>query len=104
MIIYSVTVTMDQIIEADWVAWMRTKHIPEVMETGCFAAAHLQRLLDPAPEPGVATYNVQYECPTMEAYEVYREIHAPALQADHSERYKDKFVAFRTILKREDSF
>jgi hypothetical protein len=29
----------------------------------------------------------------------YQEIEAPALQADHNQRYKDKFVAFRTILE-----
>lgn len=104
MIIYSVTVTIDELIERDWVAWMRTKHIPDVMDTGFFASAHLQRLMDPAPEPGVATYNVQYECPNLEMYETYRELHAPALQAEHQARYKDRFVAFRTLLKREDSF
>ena len=104
MIIYSVTVSMDLDIEGNWVAWMRTKHIPDVLETGYFYAAHLHKLLDPAPEEGVATYNVQYECPTMEAYETYRDTEAPRLQAEHTERYKDRFVAFRTLLNRVDSF
>ena len=104
MIIYSVTVTMDHGIEEDWLAWMRTKHIPDVMETGCFMAAHLHRLLDPMPEMGVSTFNVQYECVSMDAYEAYVELHAPRLQTEHTLRYKDRFVAFRTILRREDSF
>lgn len=104
MIIYSVTVSIDNAVEADWVAWMRTKHIPDVMETGCFQAAHLQRLLDPLPEAGVSTFNVQYECLSMEAYEVYSELHAPQLQTEHAMRYKDRFAAFRTLLRREDSF
>jgi Domain of unknown function (DUF4286) len=104
MIIYSVTVTMDHGIEEDWLAWMRTKHIPDVMDTGCFMAAHLHRLLDPMPETGVSTFNVQYECVGMEAYEAYVELHAPRLQTEHTLRYKDRFVAFRTILRREDSF
>lgn len=104
MIIYSVTVTLDTAVETDWVAWMRTQHIPDVMETGCFSAAHLQRLLDPEPDPGLATYNIQYECPNMETYEAYRDQFAPQLQYDHTMRYKDRFVAFRTLLRREDSF
>lgn len=104
MIIYSVTVTIDNAVESDWVAWMRTKHIPDVMETGCFVAGHLQRLLDPMPEAGVSTFNVQYECVSKDAYEAYVELHAPRLQSDHAMRYKERFVAFRTLLLREDSF
>lgn len=104
MIIYSVTVTIDNGVETDWVAWMRTQHIPDVMETGCFVAAHLHRLLDPMPETGLSTFNVQYECASMEAYEAYQSLHAPRLQFEHTMRYKDRFVAFRTLLGREDSF
>jgi hypothetical protein len=104
MIIYSVTVSIDNAVEADWVAWMRTKHIPNVMDTGCFQTGHLQRLLDPLPEAGVSTFNVQYECASIEAYEAYVALHAPRLQTEHAMRYKDRFAAFRTLLKREDSF
>jgi hypothetical protein len=104
MIIYSVTVTLDKQIEANWLAWMRTKHIPDVLETGYFEEAHLQRLLDPGPEEGLVTFNIQYHCPSLERYFEYQKIAAPRLQAEHTERYKDQFVAFRTLLQREDSF
>lgn len=104
MIIYSVTVSIDAAIEADWVAWMRTRHIPDVLDTRCFHAAHLQRLLDPQPEPGLLTFNIQYECRLMEDYLRYQEQFALALQQAHTERYRDQFVAFRTLLRREDSF
>ncbi|MFM2376324.1 MAG: hypothetical protein RLZZ165_1421 [Bacteroidota bacterium] len=104
MIIYSVTITVDNAVEADWVAWMRTKHIPDVLETGYFQGAHLHRLLDPAPEAGSSTFNVQYQCESLQLYEQYRDMEAPRLQQEHLSRYKDRFVAFRTILRREDSF
>jgi hypothetical protein len=104
MIIYSVTVSVDNAVEADWVAWMRTQHIPDVMETGYFKAAHLHRLLDPAADPGSSTFNIQYECESLEAYREYQEKEAPRMQHAHLARYKDRFVAFRTLLRREDSF
>lgn len=104
MIIYSVTVTVDKAVEADWVAWMRTKHIPDVMETGYFTTAHMHRLHEPPAEPGTATFNIQYECPDLASYEQYRDREATRLQYEHQTRYKDRFVAFRTILTREDSF
>jgi hypothetical protein len=104
MIIYSVTITVDNAVEADWVAWMRTKHIPDVLETGYFLGAHLQRLMDPLPEAGVSTFNIQYECKDLETYYAYRDNVAPRMQQEHLARYKDRFVAFRTLLQREDSF
>jgi hypothetical protein len=104
MIIYSVTISIDNAIEPDWVAWMRTKHIPDVVATGHFTEAHLQRLLDPMPEAGQSTFNIQYHCLSLADYETYRESHATRLQQEHAARYKDRFVAFRAILKREDSF
>lgn len=101
MIIYSVTISLDSTIEADWVKWMKEVHIPDVMATGCFVESHIQRLLDPPSEvPGAATFNVQYGCASMADYEKYRDQHAAELQVDHTERYKDRFVAFRTILQR----
>jgi len=35
----------------------------------------------------------------MNHYEKYQAQHAPALQADHTNKYKDRFVAFRTLLE-----
>jgi hypothetical protein len=35
----------------------------------------------------------------MEHYERYRAEFAPALQAEHTARYRDQFVAFRTLLE-----
>jgi hypothetical protein len=104
MIIYSVTVSIDTAIESDWREWMQQVHIPQVMGTGFFINSHFQKLLDPVPEPGAATYNIQYECASMELYERYQSEEAPALQADHTSRYKDRFAAFRTLLLRESSY
>ncbi len=100
MIIYSVTVSVEQSIQDEWLHWMRTIHIPEVMETGFFEASSIQELLDPVPQKGAATFNIQYECSSMESYEQYQQTMAPSLQQAHTERYKDRFVAFRTLLRR----
>ena len=31
MIVYNVTVSVDENITSDWLAWMKDEHIPEVM-------------------------------------------------------------------------
>ena len=100
MIIYSVTVSIDKNIESEWLPWMKTQHIPDVMATGFFLSNEMSRLLDPVPEEGTATYNIQYTCRSMADLEDYQENAAAALQADHTERFKDRFFAFRTLLER----
>jgi hypothetical protein len=45
------------------------------------------------------TYSVQYYCKSMDDYEKYLVQFAPELQKKHTNRYKDKFVAFRTLLE-----
>lgn len=98
MILYNVTVNVDEAIAAEWVNWMKGHHMPEVMATGCFEDSRIFRLLS-AEEQGGLTYAVQYFAASMEDYERYQENYAAALQADHINRYKDRFVAFRTLLE-----
>lgn len=100
MIIYSVTVSIDKLIQEDWLGWMQEKHIPDVMATGYFQEYAIQEIIDPQPQPGSLTYNIQYLCENMEAYQSYQQSAASALQKEHTERYKDRFVAFRTVLRR----
>lgn len=98
MIVYNVTVNVEDAIHADWLDWMRTVHIPEVMSKGIFIRNQIFKVL--ADEgSGSHTYAFQYLCESMEAYETYRDNFAPSLQNDVKQRYQDKFVAFRTLLE-----
>ena len=100
MIIYSVTVNIDKNIEQDWIQWMKEKHIPDVMNTGCFLAFRITKLLEPAPyDENTVTYNIQYTAKNLDEYNKYQKSFAPALQKEHSERYAGKFQAFRTLLE-----
>lgn len=98
MILYNVTLNIEESIQDDWLIWMKNKHIPDVMNTGLFKGHKILKLKEPKPESGI-TYSVQYFCDSMEKLNLYFEKKAPALQAEHTERYKTKFVAFRTILE-----
>ena len=97
MYIYNVTVNLDEAIHQEWLNWMKTKHIPDVLNTGCFTGNRILRVL--ADDEGV-TYSVQYDFDTMEIYERYQEKFAPALQKEHSDRYSNRFVAYRTLLQK----
>ncbi len=97
MIIYNVTVKIETESHEEWLQWMREKHIPEVMETGCFLKHRMLRVL--VDDTDGVNYAIQYECESMERLDEYQRDHAPALQKEHAERYKDRFVAFRTLLE-----
>jgi hypothetical protein len=95
MILYNVTVSIDPTIAEDWLNWMRTNHIPDVMATGCFIESRISRVQ--GEEEGGVTYAITYLAPSQKLDE-YQKQHAPILQKDHSERYAGSFAAFRTFL------
>lgn len=101
MIIYNVTINIDASVHEDWLEWMKKEHIPDVMATGFFIENRFARVISDEPSEGF-TYAIQYLLKNIGDYELYRTQHAPALQAETNKRYKDKFVAFRTILKLVD--
>jgi hypothetical protein len=97
MIIYNVTVSVDQHVHEEWVLWMKNTHIPDVMATGLFLNSRLVRVL--AEEEGGVTYAVQYTTADMATYERYKNEHAPRLQAETLRLYGGRFHAFRTLLE-----
>ncbi|MEM6379302.1 MAG: DUF4286 family protein [Bacteroidota bacterium] len=97
MIIYNVTIHVDDDIAADWLQWMLEVHIPDVMKTGYFQSYRMMRIIKHGEE-GV-NYAVQYTCESMTDLHQYQIKRAPALQAVHRARYGSKAVAFRTLME-----
>jgi Domain of unknown function (DUF4286) len=97
-IIYNVTVSVSSEIQDDWLSWMRRKHIPEVLETGCFSGYKLLKLTEgnQGPDP---TFAIQYFCQSHEDLKRYRDSFSEGLQNKHNQEFAGKFVAFRTVLE-----
>lgn len=97
MILYNVTVSIDQSAHLEWLDWMKTVHIPDVMKTGMFLESKLLRIH--AFEEGGLSYSVQYLAASAALYKQYELEFAPALQAEHAKKYAGKFAAFRTMME-----
>ena len=97
MILYNVTVNIDESVEKEWLQWMIEVHIPEVMNTGLFVSSKVCRIH--AEEVGGSSYSIQYFANNMDDYDTYQKLHSPALQKEHARKYAGKFAAFRTILE-----
>jgi|SRR5690554_5349344 len=99
MIIYSVTLNVDDEIHDTWLQWMKNTHIPDVMNTGFFESHKMCRIISHLKENEGTTYNIQYRCKSMADLHQYQSKHAPQLQKEHQDLYQDKVVAFRTLLE-----
>lgn len=97
MIIYNVTVQVNHSIHEEWITWLRSTHIPQVIATGCFASSRILRLLETDETDG-PTYAIQYHAANTSDYERYIAIHANTLRQDGIDKWGDQFIAFRTIM------
>ena len=97
MYIYNVTVSIENDVHDEWLVWMREKHIPDVMNTGCFVENKLVKVLN--EENDGHTYSFQYTFKDMQDIEKYQKEFAAKMQADVKQKYEGKFAAFRTLLQ-----
>ncbi len=98
MLIYNVTIGIDKEIEMEWLAWMKSEHIPDVMNCGMFIEYRFYRILT-HDEEGTVSYCVQYYTDDIVKVRKYLDEFAPSLVEKHKIKYKDRHVAFRTLLE-----
>src|SRR6185436_6315914 len=55
MLVYNITIKIEQSIAAAWLKWQQEEHIPGIMASGCFTHHLFYRLTEPV-EPGEITY------------------------------------------------
>ena len=98
MILYNVTVKVELEAAAEWLAWMKQEHIPDLMGTGMFEDARIFRLLEQEEGDGL-TYSIQYSCKDLEAYNKYIDEFALEMRERALKKFGGRFVAFRTIME-----
>ncbi len=99
MLVYNVTVKIDQRVEQEWLEWMKGKHVPDVMQTGKFINYRISKI-DQVEEPdGSSTYSFQYLCAERSLLDDYLNNHANELREDVLAKYGNLFIAFRTIME-----
>ena len=102
MIIYNVTVNIDDSVHLEWLEWIK-EHIPQVLATGNFSEAKLTKVLV-EEEMGGQTYSIQYKGHNREALKKYYLEDAERLRKDGSQKFADKMLAFRTELEIIDEY
>ena len=95
--IYNVTVNISDDAHQEWLSWMKSTHMPDVMKTGCFVDSQMLKLLYVEDEGH--TYSIQYRFLDMNDIERYQKNFAQDLQAEYKEKFGNKYTAFRTLLQ-----
>jgi len=97
MYIYNVTINVDESIHDDWLNWMQTQHIPDMLKTNKFTKAKLCKVLIDE-EMGGITYSAQYTTKDKATLQRYYDEDSERLRSQ-SKAFEGKFVAFRTELQ-----
>ena len=98
MFIYNVTTKVHWNIHDAWLAWMQREHMPALLKTNCFARCQLLKLHEHDETEG-PTYIAQYFAESKALYNRYMELHADEFRKEHADKWRDNFIAFRTLLE-----
>ena len=97
MILYNVTIILENEIQIEWLNWMQSAQIPAIMETGLFVSSRLLKVLD-SPNEGV-TYCLQFISDSIQKLNEYKEKHEGLLEANTPIKFNNKLVIFPTVME-----
>ena len=98
MIIYNVTIKVQNQIHDEWLQWLKQIHTADVMQTECFTDYKIVRLLETDDSEG-PTYAIQYNAESKSQYNRYIEKHATEMRRRSFEKWGDQFIAFRSVMQ-----
>ena len=91
MVSYEVTVSVhDAVRSAEYEAWLRSTHIPDIMKTGCFTFAELSR-------ESPTRFRTRYLATDRSMLERYFVEYAPSLRADTLAKFGELVTPHRDI-------
>jgi len=96
--IYNITTLVEHSINDLWLDWMLQKHIPEIMEKGCFVKYQLCKVVEIDEADGI-TYAIQFYAESKALYNRYIEFFAPNLREDAQRCWGNKTIGFRSLME-----
>ena len=97
MIIYNVTINVNEAVHLEWLSWMQNEYIPQMLATGKFTNALMTKVLVKESMGGV-TYSVQYKAESKAMLESFYQEDEKQLK-EKSVKFKEHTVFFTTELE-----
>ena len=98
MIIQNITYSINKDLEQNFLNWMQSVHIQNVMATGFPKTFKIMRLLTELDNGG-ATFSVQYNFDNLESFETFENDYFDDLNYEIDKRYGGKYVFFPSLLE-----
>lgn len=97
MILYNITVILEETIEAEWLKWINQFFVPEALSGNLLVSNRILKVLD-SPNEGV-TYCLQFIADDIAKYNQFKETQSPALLESHTLKFKNQAVSFSTVME-----
>lgn len=97
MLLYNITYAVPHNLRNEWLEWMNTTHIPEIIATGCFQKHHLLQLLE-VDETEFRTFALQLIAENESDYRKYLEEFALQLRQKANSKWGENVLGFRTLM------
>ncbi|MFT6716245.1 MAG: hypothetical protein ACJA0Q_000880 [Saprospiraceae bacterium] len=98
MIIYSITFAIETSIEKEWIEYMKSNHIPQLMASGYFTEFQHTKII---PEQGMdLAFNIQLTCESIDILEQYLIEKKENIEQELHQKYSGKFASFYTKLEK----
>ncbi|WP_026994588.1 DUF4286 family protein [Flectobacillus major] len=98
MLLHNITFNIDTNEELDFLQWMKSNHVPAVMQTGLPTSFKVLKLLTEVNNGG-STFSFQYSFETPETFETFETVHFDDIIQKVDERYRGKYVFFASLLQ-----
>lgn len=92
MLTYQVKIKVDKAIEGQWLQWMKSSHVPDVIGTGLIRSF---QILKSTTESQL--YHFHYHFNSLEDYRHYEKHYAPKLKAHPQEKFPNQFESERDL-------
>lgn len=97
MILYNITVIIEEGIETDWLKWINESFIPDALSSNLLVSSRLLKVLD-SPNEGI-TYCLQFIADNIQNYDEFKNLHAAILLDAHTAEFKNKSVFFSSVME-----
>ena len=97
MILFNITIIIEDSIDKQWLNWMNSEFIPSAMESSLIASNRLLKVLD-SPNEGI-TYCLQFVIDNIDSYNQFKASHLPLIMDNHAAQFSNRFVSFSTLME-----
>lgn len=97
MVLYNITIILDEEIQDNWLNWANNSLIPSIMDTNLFVSNRTLRVLDSHNE-GV-TYCIQFIADDLNKYNQYQDKFATTLTSAQPAEFENKCYSFTTVME-----